>query len=85
MARHRWIRLTFPLLYLALGGVQLAMAFAGPHIDVLHLVSAAGFLDVAAVFTYMARHGLRKAGKKIDHLQRQLQYRFGPGQDAASG
>ena len=84
MARHRWIRITFPVLYLALGGIQLALAFAGPHIDVLNLVSAAGFLDLAAVFSYLALHGLRKAEKKIGLLQHQLQYRFGQRPDPAS-
>ena len=49
-----------------------------------NLVSAAGFLDLAAVFSYLALHGLRKAEKKIGLLQHQLQYRFGQRQDPAS-
>lgn len=82
ITRHRWLRITFPVAYLALTASQLAQAFSGPHIHIVNLIGAAGFLDAGAVFTYMGLRGTRRAGKKIDHLQQQLRYRFGQYDDA---
>lgn len=82
IVRRRWLRIMFPVVYLALAAMQLGLAYSGPHVDVFSLISAACFLELALFFTYLARHGLRKAERRIDNLRQQLQYRFGQREDA---
>ncbi len=83
MVRYRWIRITVPAMELAAAAFQLVPALLSPQSRVLHLVTGGFLLWAAVIWGYLSVRGLAKAEKRLDHLQRQLQLRYGPREDPA--
>jgi hypothetical protein len=82
MVRHRWIRITVPAVEFVGAAFQLVAALLSSQGRALHLITGGFFLLTAVIWCYLSVRGLSKAEQKVNHLQQQLQHRYGPREDA---
>ncbi len=65
------------MFFFAEAAFQLIPALSSPHPRAASLIAGGGFLVAAVSYCYLALHGLRKAQRRVNDLQQQLQDRYG--------